>query len=618
MRRLVILLVMVLAGCQALGQGAQTVTLSNRLIGVWESTKGHLNSADEAQPFQFVAVKGDAIRAHVLGAGSFRLRLQSATGTVLAQDSNPIDATIPEDGIYTLLIQASAASDYELSLIYTDRPNPAEYTPTPLATAIVTPSATPPYYARLGTFIGEITNGQTPSGTFDAPEVQHVYTFEGVTGQYVTIEMERISGTVDPVVHVYLPSGDELASDDNSGGNRSALVRNLRLAEDGLYSVQAWGRGFAGGYQLSFTMDSAVIPVTPAFADTATPTAVVEEMLLPTVAPAIAGQTLANHVPVLGAIERAGDFDRYPFPVTQGQLMTIGVRPDANFRAKLELFDPEGLLIATTVPADSNAGGDALIPALLATQSGTYTAFVTGEANSIGGYSIAFGVGFSHTEMRRGKTQSDQVYQGGIQRRGLGELWTLDLNQYDTISVITSAGTGDIDPVLELIAPDGALVAMDDNSGGERNAQITTALAPVGGRYHVRVTSANASGSGTYTLVWRIVSRSATPTPQPGTVMLLSFDDTVGANNYQYYLFYGQAGTQVEVRVAAQPGNQLDAVAALMGPDGNVIAQGDDEDAAINPRFTATLPVDGTYRVRVNGYLTSGTFTLTVKQLFSR
>jgi hypothetical protein len=118
--------------------------------------------------------------------------------------------------------------------------------------------------------------------------------------------------------------------------------------------------------------------------------------------------------------------------------------------------------------------------------------------------------------------------------------------------------------------------------------------------------------------VWRIVSRSATPTPQPGTVTLLSFDDTVGANNYQYYLFYGQAGTQVEIRVAAQPGSPLDAVAALMGPDGNVIAQGDDEDAAINPRFTATLPVDGTYRVRVNGYLTSGTFTLTVKQLFSR
>lgn len=158
--------------------------------------------------------------------------------------------------------------------------------------------------------------------------------------------------------------------------------------------------------------------------------------------------------------------------------------------------------------------------------------------------------------MRRGDTQSDQVYQGSIQRRGLGELWTLDLNQNDTISVITSAGTGDIDPVLELIAPDGALVAMDDNSGGERNAQITTALAPVGGRYHVRVTSANASGSGTYTLVWQIVSRSATPTPQAGTVMLLAFDDTVGANN-QYYLFYGQAGTEVEVRVAAQPGTWM-------------------------------------------------------------
>ncbi len=604
------------AGCQALDQTTTSLTLPNRLMSIWDTAKGHLNSADEIQPFQFVAQKGDAIRAHAIGTGTFHLSLKNATETLLAQDTNPLEITLPESGAYTLLLQGSAAGDYELSLIYSDRPNPADYTPTPTATAIVTPSATPPYYARLGTFIQELEDSQTVNGTFDAPEVQHVYTFEGQAGAYIGLQMERVSGTVDPLVRLYAPTGDELASDDNSGGNRSALLQNVQLPADGLYSIQVWGRGFAGGYQLTLHINAEPVAVTPQFEPTATATAMIEEILAPTMAPAVAGQSLVDHVPVLGVIERQGDFDRYPFNVTQGQLITIGVRPDANFSVKLEIFDPEGLLIATVTPATSNAGGDALISALPAALSGTYTAFVTGEANSTGGYSIAYGIGFSHTDTRRGETVPDQVYNGSIQRRGWGELWTLDLHQNDVISAAARAGQGDIDPVLEIIAPDGSLISMDDNSGGGRDAQIVSALAPVDGRYHLRVTSVNASGQGAYTLVWRIVSRPPTATPVPGTVLLLSYDDNALANAYLYYTFYGQAGTQVEIRVAAKPGSQLDAVAALLGPDGNVVAQGDDEDNNINPRFTATLPVNGTYRVRVNGYLTSGAFTLTVNALY--
>ncbi len=618
MRRLVILLLFLFAGCQTLDQSASTSTLPNRLISIWESAKGHLNSADERQPFQFVAKKDDAISAHALGAGTFQLTLQTANGDVLAQNANPLEATLPADGIYTLLVQALAASDYELSLIYTDRSNPADYTPTPKATAIITPSATPPYYARFGTFIDELADGQTVDGSFNAPEVQHVYTFIGKAGQYLGLYMERVSGTVDPVVHLYSPNGDELASDDNSGGNRAALLRNVQLSVDGLYSIQAWGRGFAGNYRLVLNLVAGLTIITPQFQPTVTSTPAVEEVLVPTLAPAAAGQPLVDHVPVLGVIERKGDFDRYPLTVTQGQLITIGVRPDANFRVKLELFDSDGLLIITATPNISNAGGDALIPALVAAQSGTYVAFVTGEANSTGGYSISYGVGFSHSETRRGETVSDQLYIGNIQRLGLSEVWTLELNRNDVISAAASIGQGNLDPVLELIAPDGSLVAMDDNGGGNRDAQIASAIAPIGGRYHLRVSSANANGQGAYTLVWRIITRPPTATPVPGTVLLLSYDDNVPVNTYQYYSFYAQAGTQVEVHVMAQPGSPLDPVAALLAPDGTILAQGDDEDNNINPRFIAPLSVDGTYKVRVNGYLTSGAFTLTVNQLYLR
>jgi len=616
LRRLIFIL-MFLSGCQAITPNASEPisALPNRLVTFWETTTGTLE-AETSQPFQFVAQGGDAIRATASGDVPFGLTLQAEDGSVIAQSENLLDATLPAGGIYTVLVRATAAGDYRFTLAYTDRPNPADATATPVPTEVVTPSATPPYYARLGTFIETIAGGQSRVGRFDAPEVQHVYTFNGRAGQYIGVVMETVSGTVDPVLHLYAPDASEVASDDNSGDNRAALLRNIRLPEDGLYSLQAWGRGFAGEYRIALTNSTDPQLVTPVFAPTGTATAVVEEVLLPTIVPAIAGELLVNHVPVLGAVERRGDFDRYPIAVTQGQSITIGVRPDGNFRAKVELFDPDGLLIAAATPVESAAGGDALIPAILAGQTGTYVVFVTGEGDSVGGYTIAYGVGYAHLETRRGLTTADQLYSGSIARRGMGESWSLDLNQNDVISVAATVNSGAVDPVLAIIAPDGSLVATDDNTGGSRDAQIVSARAPVGGRYHISVSSANATGEGTYTLVWRIISRPPTPTPLPGMVLLLAYDDSVSANAYGYYSFYAQAGTPVEVLVKAVPGSSLDAVAALLAPDGSVIAEGDDEDANINPRFTATIPADGTYRVRVNGYLTSGAFTLTVNALY--
>src|SRR5690349_2483581 len=109
-----------LAGCDLASHSPSSSMLPNRLMNLWESAKGHFNSADEIQPFQFVAIKGDAISAHALGTATFRLTLQAADGTVIAQNANPIEVTIPDDGIYTVLVQALAAGDYEFSLVYTD------------------------------------------------------------------------------------------------------------------------------------------------------------------------------------------------------------------------------------------------------------------------------------------------------------------------------------------------------------------------------------------------------------------------------------------------------------------------------------------------------------------
>ncbi|MBC7814305.1 MAG: PPC domain-containing protein, partial [Burkholderiales bacterium] len=100
---------------------------------------------------------------------------------------------------------------------------------------------------------------------------------------------------------------------------------------------------------------------------------------------------------------------------------------------------------------------------------------------------------------------------------------------------------------------------------------------------------------------------------------VLSFEDTVMQESdncssfYCFYSFQGQAGSRVRVRVNATTDTAFDPVAALLGPDGEVIAQGDDENG-LNPLFTSQLPADGTYTVRVNGYgLAQGDFEVQVE-----
>ncbi|MEZ4668441.1 MAG: PPC domain-containing protein [Anaerolineae bacterium] len=617
-RRLFLFIAVLLVGCQAINPPPTSLTLPIRLIAFWETASGTLQSADEAQPFQFAAQAGDGIRVQVTGSNPVNITLQSPDGTTLVQGVDKVEAALPTSGAYTVLLTVGAATQYDIELGYTDRLNPADFTATPTPTRVVTPTPTPPYYARLGTLIGEVAGGQNRRGEFVRPEDRHVYTLNGRSGDYITVEVAQVTGTVDPVVHFYGPDGSELAADDDSGGGSSARLRNVRLAQDGLYSFQVWGHGFSGEYHIDLAVSLSPIPITTQAARLPTATATPQEPLIPTIQAAVSGQPLEDHVPLLGSLERAGDFDRYSFKVVQGQLITVGVRADANsaLQPRLELYDPEGSLIYTATVANSNAEGDVLIPSLLAAQNGDYVVFISGERNTSGAYIVSYGVGFSHEDVRRGITVSDQVYTNEILRRGQSELWSLDLAQDDIISAAASPLSVILDPYLELIAPDGTIISTDDNSGGGRDAFIASARAPISGRYRLRLSAARAAADGQYTLVWRIINRAPTATPAPGTVLLMSYQDIMPENVYQFYPFYGEAGARVSIRVRAESGSTLDPVAVLLAPDGSEIAAGDDGANDLNPNFTASLPASGTYQVRVNGYLSRGAFTVTVEQVF--
>ncbi len=53
--------------------------------------------------------------------------------------------------------------------------------------------------------------------------------------------MISTSGSVDPVLTLFDPAGQAIATDDNSGGGTTALLRDIRLPVDGDYIIQALG-----------------------------------------------------------------------------------------------------------------------------------------------------------------------------------------------------------------------------------------------------------------------------------------------------------------------------------------------------------------------------------------
>jgi hypothetical protein len=589
-----------------------TLASQTQLLNFWEAVSGTLASPEQVDRWQFSGEAGDTVSLQV--RGSVNLSLQSGDGSILGVGSE-VNVTLPVEGNYTVAVRLVEIESgvYELGLSYTDRPNPADFTSTPPPQVVGVPTPTPPF-ADLGTFRTLLESGMSVGEIFAAGAGRnHVFTFDGRAGQFVTVRMEQVSGSIDPLLTLYSPTGAALATDDNGGGGSAALLRNILLFEDGLYSVQASGGGFPGAYEISLESGDRPQPITPTIIPhlTATP---LPEILTPTLAAAISGVRLENHIPVIGIINRPGDPGHYPLDAVEGDVLTIGVTPLEALRPLIEVYGPSGELVASANSRSSNAGGDALIPAFTIPETGAYSVLVTAEGNGTGSYMISYGLGNSREDVWRGQTVDDLPYAGEIARRGLREVWSLALNPGDVISAAVTPLDNVLDPVLEFVGPDGSLIATDDNSGGYPNPLIASARAPVSGLYRLRVTGANAASSGPYQLIWRYIDLAPTTTPEPPRILLMSMNDDIAQNEYRFYPFQGRAGQHVQIRVIAK--NGLDPVAALLGRDGRVIAEGDDNGDDLNPRFTARLPEDGTYSVRVNGYLSNGAFELIVEVLF--
>jgi hypothetical protein len=281
----------------------------------------------------------------------------------------------------------------------------------------------------------------------------------------------------------------------------------------------------------------------------------------------------------------------------------------------VELIDINGVPVAAVTGTESPQNRDALISGFAVAEAGTYTVLVTGEGETFGDYVIAYGIGTTAQTSLIGEITQDRSVEGNITKSYLRDAWYLHLKQGDVISIALIPLDDRADMVIELVSEDGTLLGIDSQTGASRSPQINGVQINHSGLYFIRVSAARAESIGRYALVWRYIDIAPTPDAPREVLPLLMLEDTVPDSAYHFYPFYGLAGQRVRAAVIAEPGTDFDGVAVLLDSDAQIIAEGDDSSGSLNPVFVVTLPRDGTYNLRVNGYLKGGRYRVLVEEL---
>jgi hypothetical protein len=322
-----------------------------------------------------------------------------------------------------------------------------------------------------------------PDGTaYDA------YVFEGKAGQTVAVGMK--ASTFDSFL-ILKKAGDtrDLASDDDSGGGRDALLRYV-LPSDGRYEIRANavatdGRGI---YSLSFAERADVA------ADAGLPDAIPLHM----------GQTLAGRLTDTSPLhDDLTPYQAYRFRGEKGQRVEVDMK-SKDFDAYL-VVRRAGSIIDVMDNDDSGGGTDARV---------VYTLPATGDyeirANSVnnkarGTFTVSLSPGPPRPPVNVHHIALGQAVRGELHPGGsvssdetLFDAWRFKGQAHQR--VIITVLSNDFDAFVSIHKPgvEEALASDDDTAGGT-DAELSYTL-PESGEYEIRVNTLGTDEKGKYIL----------------------------------------------------------------------------------------------------------------------
>ncbi len=335
------------------------------------------------------------------------VRLYGPDGTMLCQAFSSSggmaeinDCPLPSNGTYTIL-----SADYNYSEtgnygLYLQRLNNPE----------------------SSTVLGY---GQNIGGEISFAAEMDTYTFSGVAGEWVLINLAVTLGTLDPQIRLYRPDGTLLCNASNSNGG-FAEITNCQLSDTGTYTllVNDYGDIDPGNYRLYLQRLTDAVNTTP----------------------------LSFGVPLAADIALASEIDTYTFNATAGDRVLIDMAVSSGLLdPQIRLFGPNGTQVCQDYKTSGGAAeiADCQLPA-----TGTYQ-ILAGDYGSTetGNYGIFL------QRLNQPGNSTVVTYGQNITR---DIILTAEMDTFtfvgtanDWVVIDMAVTLGGLDPQIRLFRPDG-------------------------------------------------------------------------------------------------------------------------------------------------------------------
>jgi len=564
-------------------------------IAVGQTATGQLETGGDADWYQITLRGGQGYRFTLRSAqgdgalGDPLLRLLGADGAEIAINDDAggelnsrLNFTPPADGVYYLEARAYSPDDtgaYVLGAI--EYVQPTDSVPATTATT-----------ARLGAT--PVTDAIDFEGDADWRRVtlatDSIYVF--------TLNAAAENGLQDPYLRLLNSSGEEVASDDDGGGNLNSRLEFVPDAA-GTYFVEARNLTDGGEGAYTLAMERRPLPTDAVRGDAATRTRL-----------AIGGD-------VTGSLDYPRDRDWYRVALQQGQTYRFSLDSADPPGGGARLGDPLLRVIGTNGDelARDDDGGDALNAYLEFEAPRTGDFFVEARGFSDlaeGGYRLRARAGDIPADITTDITlsaESGDYREGLLSPAGDKDWYAIELGDSQTVRIqlMTGGATPVSDPLVTVRDSAGAELARDDDSGGSLNAYLEF-TAPSAGRYFIEARGFSDEERGTYVLqvqpgeIGANSESAESLTPSGPRQSQISAPDDV-----DWFALNVIEGRAYRIYLDAVADSTLDPYLTLLGPDSTEIASDDDGGTNDNSYLTFIAPTSNTYYAAVSSFNAAST-----------
>lgn len=511
-----------------------------------------------------------------------------------------------------------------------------------LAASLGIPSAPMPSEAAQAQIDGEPISPDTPTTVELTAGEPTDLIYSGAAGETISVVVRSLEapGTVDTTVEVLDSAGVRLAFNDDHITPRAELapfdsvITGLDLPASGDYiiRVDTFTQAAEGRVEVTVESDAPAPPTAPTpIPDTDADADADAEAAAPL------DETITGTVPDDSSF-------LHTFDGVGGQVVTITARATTTeLDPRLTLTAPDGSVLAEnddhgTADPDLDTF-DARVADVTLPQTGAYTIAIAGFAGTGGPFELTI-VSRGGAAADGGATTDDDddadvapgemppraldIIDGEIAFAGDRFIVPLEVEAGDVYTLTARATNDSLDTQIYLFdADDGLINDNDDHGTSDRtlaasDARIRNHIFQAAGRYEIEIVGWSDT-RGPFELQ---IEQVATDAPL-GTGSYEIVTGEIDQNGQFTQTFDAQAGDFVTLTVRGLA-NDFDTQVALLGPDGDLLADNDDNGSLTDPylafrdaRITNyRMPASGSYTVSITGFgSSSGPFALTITTL---